>query len=148
MFCGVFSRVKQLNFSSQNLSIERNFFKGNGKETKILHLPTFPLNLEKYLPMFCSNFQVISYFYYRRASWNVVGRIKEYPKEPLPSIQFLQMDFDTCVLEQNPECRYVQDSDVEPVDCIECGGHFSQMAQFCGHDPVRSMGANCRIVES
>ena len=65
-----------------------------------------------------------------------LGRIKEYPKEPLPSIQFLQMDFDTCVLEQNPECRYVQDSDVEPVDCIECGGHFSQMAQFCGHDPV------------
>ena len=46
------------------------------------------------------------------------------------------MDFDTCVLEENPECRYVQDSDVEPVDCVECGGHFSQMAQFCGHDPV------------
>ena len=28
----------QFNFSSQNLSIERNFFKWDGKETKILHL--------------------------------------------------------------------------------------------------------------
>ena len=43
LFCGVFSRVKlvkkpQFNFSSQNLSIERNFFKWDGKENKILHL--------------------------------------------------------------------------------------------------------------
>ena len=28
----------QFNFSSQNISIERNFFKGDGKEIKILHL--------------------------------------------------------------------------------------------------------------
>ena len=28
----------QSNFSSQNLSLERNFFKWDGKETKILHL--------------------------------------------------------------------------------------------------------------
>ena len=43
LFCGVFSRVKwvvnpQINFSRQNLSIECNFFKWDGKVTKISHL--------------------------------------------------------------------------------------------------------------
>ena len=37
LFCGVFFNP-QYNFSSQNLSIEHNFFKWDGKEAKILHL--------------------------------------------------------------------------------------------------------------
>ena len=42
--------------------------------------------------------QVVSWFYYWRAAWNVVSRIKAFPDEPLPSMEYLQKDFDTCVL--------------------------------------------------
>ena len=73
-------------------------------------------------------FQVISYFYYQRASWNIVGRAKEYPDLPLPEIDFLRLDFDTCVLENYEECNFNQNS--------SSTNHKSQMAQFCGHDDV------------
>ena len=50
--------------------------------------------------------QVVSWFYYWRAAWNVVSRIKAFPDEPLPSMEYLQKDFDTCVLtsKQNKRC--------------------------------------------
>lgn len=42
--------------------------------------------------------QIVSWFYYWRAAWNVVSRQKAFPNEPLPDIDFLRKDFDTCVL--------------------------------------------------
>ena len=45
------------------------------------------------------------------------------------SIEAIEMDFDTCVLKQHPECLFVQDSNGE-LD------HRTQMGYFCGHDEV------------
>ena len=42
--------------------------------------------------------KIVSWFYYWRAAWNVVARIKTFPREPLPDVEFLRKDFDTCVL--------------------------------------------------
>ena len=43
-------------------------------------------------------FQIVSWFYYWRAAWNIVERKKAYPDEPLPDPEFLRKDFDKCVL--------------------------------------------------
>ena len=85
-------------------------------------------------------FQVVSYFYYKRAK--VKGlmyqnnpdysrKLAELTKEEFPMLneETIEMDFDTCVKKQDPECVFDQDSD-GTVD------HRSQMGQFCGHDEV------------
>ena len=43
--------------------------------------------------------RVISFFYYRRAGWNIVEEHLAYPDKPLPDPEFLRKDFETCVLE-------------------------------------------------
>ena len=55
-------------------------------------------------------------------------RIKQFPNEPLPDIDFLRLDFDTCVLENHDECNF------SPGNVPD--GHKSQMVQFCGHSLV------------
>ena len=60
-----------------------------------------------------------------------MGRIKSFPDEPLPDVDFLRLDFDTCVLENHDECTFSQGT-LPDYDA----GHKSQMAQFCGHAPV------------
>lgn len=45
--------------------------------------------------------RVISFFYYRRAAWNIVERKLAFPDDPLPDPDFLRKDFDTCVLSGN-----------------------------------------------
>ena len=45
---------------------------------------------------FCK-FQIVSWFYYWRAAWNVVERKLAFPEQPLPDPKMLRMDFDTCV---------------------------------------------------
>ena len=45
------------------------------------------------------------------------------------SIEAIEMDFDTCVLNHHPECLFIQDSNGEM-------DHRSQMGYFCGHDKV------------
>ena len=73
--------------------------------------------------------RVISNFYYRRAGWNIVERKLAFPDEPLPDPAFLRKDFETCVLEGNPECTYLENG----MDTIwETGDHRRQMMQFCG----------------
>ena len=86
-----------------------------------------------------SIFQVVSYFYYKRAK--VKGlmykdksysqELAESTKEEFPTLneEIIDMDFDTCVKKQNQECVFVQDSDGE----ME---FRTQMGQFCGHDEV------------
>ena len=55
----------QFNFLSQNLSIERNFFKWDGKETKLLHLLFHRIWKKSYLDLLCPscNMILISIFY-------------------------------------------------------------------------------------
>ena len=84
-------------------------------------------------------FQVVSYFYYKRAK--VKGlmykdksysqELAESTKEEFPTLneEIIDMDFDTCVKKQYPECVFAPDSDGE----ME---HRTQMGQFCGHDEV------------
>ena len=45
--------------------------------------------------------RVISFFYYRRAGWNIVEEHLAYPDKQLPDPEFLRKDFETCVLEVN-----------------------------------------------
>ena len=71
----------------------------------------------------------MSYFYYQRAAWNVVGKAKAYPNRPLPNLDFLQLDFETCVLNEYEECNFNQN--------VSTTNHKSQMAQFCGHEEVK-----------
>ena len=73
--------------------------------------------------------RVISNFYYRRAGWNIVERKLAFPDEPLPDPAFLRRDFESCVLEGDPECSYVENS----LDTAwETGDHRRQMMLFCG----------------
>ena len=77
--------------------------------------------------------RVISNFYYRRAGWNIVEKKLAFPDEPLPDPEFLRRDFESCVLEGDPECTYIEDSaDTEK----EMGDHRRQMMQYCGQLPV------------
>ena len=59
--------------------------------------------------------------------------LAESTKEEFPTLneEIIDMDFDTCVKKQYPECVFAQDSDGE----ME---HRTQMGQFCGHDEVYS----------
>lgn len=84
------------------------------------------------MSLFINSSKVISYFYYKRASWKVVARKMTYPDEPLPDLDYLKLDFDTCVLTHDEECNFQQGIDPEAGT-----GHKSQVAQFCGHDLVR-----------
>ena len=68
---------------------------------------------------------------------------KKYKEEALndkqdSSIEAIEMDFDTCVLKQHPECVFVQDSNGEM-------DHRTQMGYFCGHDEV-SFIQNLKLV--
>ena len=53
---------------------------------------------------FCK-IQIVSWFYYWRAAWNVVERKLAFPEQPLPDPKMLRMDFDTCVRTGNLEVR-------------------------------------------
>ena len=52
-----------------------------------------------------------------------------FPNEPLPDPAFLRRDFETCVLEGDPECTYLENS---LNTAQETGDHRRQMMQFCG----------------
>ena len=45
------------------------------------------------------------------------------------------MDFNSCVLNSNVECQYIQDSDPN-----DYGGHRSLLSHFCGHTEVSTVG--------
>lgn len=54
-----------------------------------------------------SKLQIVSWFYYWRAAWNVVERKLAFPEQPLPDPKMLRMDFDTCV-RTGTVCRRTQ----------------------------------------
>jgi dermatan/chondrotin sulfate uronyl 2-O-sulfotransferase UST len=76
-------------------------------------------------------YQVISWFYYWRAGWNIVERIQAFPREPLPDPKRLRMDFDTCVAQGDRECTFLEGDGVHKYE-----DHRSQMSSFCGQERV------------
>ena len=87
-------------------------------------------------------FQIISWFYYWRAAWNIVERKMAYPQEPLPDPDYLRKDFDTCVLTGDPECVYSLGADV-----MLFPDHRSQVMAFCGHDDFCAKFGDERALE-
>lgn len=78
--------------------------------------------------------RIISWFYYIRTPWYIAERKKIFPKQyKLPSIPFLKKDFSTCVLENDPECMFIQG------DKQGLGDHRRQVLFFCGQDAETCM---------
>ncbi|XP_026473237.1 heparan sulfate 2-O-sulfotransferase pipe [Ctenocephalides felis] len=73
--------------------------------------------------------RVISWYYYVRAPWYYVERKQAFPDLPLPDPAWLKKDFETCVLHEDRECRYVEGETHEGI-----GDHRRQSLFFCGHD--------------
>ncbi|XP_065079844.1 heparan sulfate 2-O-sulfotransferase pipe [Ochlerotatus camptorhynchus] len=84
--------------------------------------------------------RIISWYYYVRAPWYFVERKQAFPDLPLPDPRWLKKDFETCVLQGDPECTYAQGAIHEGI-----GDHRRQTLFFCGHDeqclPFNSQGA-------
>ncbi|XP_069701265.1 heparan sulfate 2-O-sulfotransferase pipe [Periplaneta americana] len=72
--------------------------------------------------------RVISWYYYVRAPWYYVERKQAFPDIPLPDPHWLKKDFETCVLQGDRECRYIEGESHEGI-----GDHRRQSLFFCGH---------------
>lgn len=75
--------------------------------------------------------KVISWFYYVRAPWRNEELAKVDKSHEMPSEEYLNKNFEDCVLNGDHECLYMDGQDVED----EPGDHRSQIVQFCGHEP-------------
>ncbi|XP_059620106.1 heparan sulfate 2-O-sulfotransferase pipe isoform X1 [Phlebotomus argentipes] len=84
--------------------------------------------------------RVISWYYYIRAPWYYVERKQAFPDLPLPDPRWLRKDFETCVLNHDPECTFNYGETHEGI-----GDHRRQTLFFCGHDeectPFNTVGA-------
>ncbi|XP_023716100.1 heparan sulfate 2-O-sulfotransferase pipe [Cryptotermes secundus] len=84
--------------------------------------------------------RVISWYYYVRAPWYYVERKQAFPDIPLPDPYWLKKDFETCVLQGDRECRYLEGESHEGI-----GDHRRQSLFFCGHSefctPFNTLGA-------
>lgn len=72
--------------------------------------------------------RVISWYYYVRAPWYYVERKQIFPDLPLPDPEWLKKDFESCVLNGDRECRYIEGEYHEGI-----GDHRRQTLFFCGH---------------
>ncbi|XP_057321727.1 heparan sulfate 2-O-sulfotransferase pipe [Microplitis mediator] len=84
--------------------------------------------------------RVISWYYYVRAPWYYVERKQIFPDLPLPDPEWLKKDFESCVLNGDRECRYIEGEYHEGI-----GDHRRQTLFFCGHSekcmPFNTAGA-------
>ncbi|XP_072157960.1 uronyl 2-sulfotransferase homolog pip isoform X2 [Bemisia tabaci] len=71
--------------------------------------------------------RVISWYYYVRAPWYYVERKQAFPDLPLPDPSWLKKDFETCVLQHDRECQYIEGETREGI-----GDHRRQTMFFCG----------------
>ena len=89
--------------------------------------------------------RVISYFYYRRAGWNIVERRLISPDQPFPDPAFLRRDYGSCVMDGDPECLYLEETD----RILSSGGdNRRQMMQFCGQEDYCTMFNNERAMRT
>ncbi|XP_033212740.1 heparan sulfate 2-O-sulfotransferase pipe [Belonocnema kinseyi] len=84
--------------------------------------------------------RVISWYYYVRAPWYYVERKQIFPDLPLPDPNWLRKDFESCVLNDDRECKYLEGEIHEGI-----GDHRRQSLFFCGHSekctPFNTIGA-------
>jgi len=71
--------------------------------------------------------RVISWFYYVRTPWYYIQRTQKFPDFPLPDIDWISLDFETCVLQNNRECNFPEGDAV-------VRDHRRQSLFLCGHD--------------
>ncbi|XP_046621797.1 heparan sulfate 2-O-sulfotransferase pipe-like isoform X1 [Neodiprion virginianus] len=72
--------------------------------------------------------RIISWYYYIRAPWYLLARRQMFPDLPLPDPQWLKKDFESCVLEGDMECQYIQGDIANGIS-----DHRRQTLFFCGH---------------
>lgn len=73
--------------------------------------------------------RVISWFYYIRAAWYLVDRVKTFGQAyKMPDVDWLRKDFNRCILEHDPECVY------EQLEMGNLGDHRRQTLFFCGQN--------------
>ncbi len=76
--------------------------------------------------------KVISWFYFMRAPFRLREAAKNSDNFEMPEFEYLEKDYNECVLSGDPECQYITNTDVED----EPGDHRSQIVHFCGHEPI------------
>ena len=76
--------------------------------------------------------QLNSFFYYQRSSYLKNLLIERNAHHSILSTTLeTRLDFETCVLNELPECVFATGSSTH-----DYGGHWSLISQFCGHDEV------------
>lgn len=77
--------------------------------------------------------RVISWYYYLRSPWIFVpGRRKH--KRKMPNPQWVNTEFDQCVMAKDKVCTFIEGSGLERV-----GDHRRQTLFFCGHNAKKCM---------
>ncbi|EDW18980.2 uncharacterized protein Dmoj_GI13539, partial [Drosophila mojavensis] len=83
--------------------------------------------------------RVISWYYYIRAPWIFVpGRRRN--NRQMPNPQWVNTEFDQCVLSGEKACTYIEGSLLERV-----GDHRRQTLFFCGHNEFKCTPFNSRL---
>ncbi|XP_064546019.1 heparan sulfate 2-O-sulfotransferase pipe isoform X8 [Drosophila montana] len=81
--------------------------------------------------------RLVSWFYYARAPWYLADRVNAFGSDyKIPTLEWLQKDFNRCILEHDPECVYEQS------DTGHLGDHRRQTLFFCGQQAELCMPFN------
>ncbi|XP_054732194.1 heparan sulfate 2-O-sulfotransferase pipe-like [Anastrepha obliqua] len=83
--------------------------------------------------------RVISWYYYIRSPWIFVPNRRKSNRE-MPNPQWVNTEFDQCVLTGDRACTYIEGSGLERV-----GDHRRQILFFCGHNERKCMPFNTKL---
>ncbi|XP_037927264.1 heparan sulfate 2-O-sulfotransferase pipe-like [Teleopsis dalmanni] len=83
--------------------------------------------------------RVISWYYYIRAPWIFVPNRRK-NNRPMPNAQWVNTEFDQCVMSGEKVCTFIEGSFLERV-----GDHRRQTLFFCGHNERKCMPFNSQI---
>ncbi|XP_067647739.1 heparan sulfate 2-O-sulfotransferase pipe isoform X3 [Eurosta solidaginis] len=83
--------------------------------------------------------RVISWYYYIRSPWIFVPNRRKNNRE-MPNPQWVNTEFDQCVLSGEKTCTYLEGSELERV-----GDHRRQTLFFCGHKERKCMPFNTKL---
>ncbi|XP_065359899.1 heparan sulfate 2-O-sulfotransferase pipe-like [Calliphora vicina] len=83
--------------------------------------------------------RIISWYYYIRSPWIFVpGRRKN--KRKMPNPQWVNTEFDQCVMKKEKVCTFIEGSGLEKV-----GDHRRQTLFFCGNNAKKCMPFNAKL---
>ncbi|XP_036336971.1 heparan sulfate 2-O-sulfotransferase pipe-like [Rhagoletis pomonella] len=83
--------------------------------------------------------RVISWYYYIRSPWIFVPKRRKSQRE-MPNPQWVNTEFDQCVLRGDKVCTYIEGSTLERV-----GDHRRQTLFFCGHNARKCLPFNTKL---